>query len=343
MDIQVFSKEGVRIGVFTQDIVCEWGNNEAGGMEFTVSVIEEIERLGMPKFVEMIRYNNLVYVDFDDIVEDWVGIVINRKWGADGILKLELKSAEHLLSFEVNDKERDLKGTTGAAFQQIIATYNKLATIKIGIGEIYSAGKIKEDKLAVTDMLAESKRIAKNYKSRITITPVIENERLVLLGNWLLDKPVTTDFRLIEGHNFALPSGDVMSESTSKLFTHMIGIGGGATSESRPTLGLEDGAASNDYLHRADIKSYYQAKNKGQLTEYVADELKKSKESVVKLKLLVMNIENTWHYMKRGNIVKLESRTFGVQNGGIGLSVDATVLTMRFTEKSKYIDVVVKL
>jgi hypothetical protein len=341
--ILVYTKEGIKIGEFSQNMVCEWATNDTAGMEFELSVPAEIERLGTSKFIEMIGYDKLFFVDFENELEDWVGIVVGRKWGTDSILKLELKSAEYLLGFEVNDKEKVLKGTTGAAFQQILAMYNKLASIKIGLGDIYTGSKIKEDKLAVTDMLTEAKRIAKATKSKFTITPKVENNRLILQGNWFLDAPVTTDFRLIEGHNFLLPGGDILSESTSKLVTHVIGMGSGITSESRPSLTLEDTDASAQYLHRADIKSYYQAENKGQLTEYVQDELNNSKASVAKLKLLVLNVENAWQIMKRGNIVKLESYTFGVNNGGVGLSTQCVIKTMRYTKKSEYLEAVVEL
>ena len=44
-----------------------------------------------------------------------------------------------------------------------------------------------------------------------------------------------------------------------------------------------------------------------------------------------------------GNIVKLESYTFGVDNGGLGLSTQCVIKTMRYTKKSEYLEAVVEL
>lgn len=328
--VSIFSGDGSAVGDIGAAPNYEWILNAdpgAGRCEFTVSLKDE-------KCTEdYLRFGNYVLIR-DEYLPDWIGVIVERTWSADGIDILALQ-AEYILD-KRNTPNLKVEGSAGSIFTQILQfTNSQILNEKVIVPtDIYTGGTSREETLG-SSALTHIINIASRSGNDFNVYHFFDgNNSLRLAGNWYQQRGVEDQTYLREGYNIELTNG-ILSEDGREIVNWLEGRGDASTTGTRiSTLYYDADSISKNGLNQG-MTVFDGNRIAATLEDNTINKLKEKLNPTKTFDITVTNIDNIFERMDIGNIYNLKINSAGFDSDGrIGTQAQVRVYGMSYNSMS---------
>lgn len=323
--IRIFRRTGEELAEIIATAQYSWLLNEEGSCTFAlgISTIQENP--------EIIQYGNFVYIEHETLPV-WGGVIDTpRTWDQNGVT-ITAYTGEHLLTYRYRLNKQTVENTAGKIYQKIIKFANKTEDLHLYEGEIWSEGAAREETLGPGNYYDDVVNIAKKSGNDWMVLPVIENGKMHFLANWYKNLGEVTLLELAEGHNLELKS--IPLREQGEIINELTGLGEGVTFDIRPQFVATDDASHAQYGRRQGCIQYTEQELTGTLKDNTKNELAKIKNPRVTLHSSVLNVGDTFSWLKLGNKVKVILTSVGLQNNQLGYTGMMKIVGMTVSENS---------
>lgn len=338
--IQVYNRDGQKLGELYQDVNREWLLNDYGEAEFNISVVEEKTRLSTIDLRQLLEFGNLVYIP-NTLVGDWAGVITRRVWKK-GILQITCKSLEYIFSFGSVLNEQTYNANPGTIFTKLLQKLNSQTDYKINQGEVYTGGDINEEPFSPNSILSQIARMADDSNEEFGVSTSIEENKLLLYANWYKYRSIETDLHLIEGHNLSAPDGDLLNEDGSEITNVLVGYSDMANGEQISKKAIDDTSIAQ-YGERWGSYTFTNVKNSQTLLNKTKEMAKRTAKPFRGISGRVLNIGDLFPKIRLGNQATIDLYTAGFKESGlIGTTLTGRIIGARYIDKTDSFDIVLE-
>jgi hypothetical protein len=271
----VGDKNGTILDELEADILfANWRINKIGKCEFKIAAID-------PKAIESnLKYGNRIFIDFENGLPDWGGIIDPPRAWDDGMIKVAAYSGEYLFKDRTTDKGRYFTNqTVGAIYEALILDANDVAATGVTIGSVYSGGKSHSPDYHFKGLLDifQKSLVGRLSAFDFDMTPYLDAGKIKFLANLYEARGSTkTNIALIQGKNL----GKVKLKEQGTIINSQVAAGEGTGwGNERLTANAQDIVSIDEYGLREGAKIYGDVSIQATLDDHVDTSLAKSKDA----------------------------------------------------------------
>jgi len=310
----IYSRKGIPLADITAQFSRSWIINGVGMCKFDMAITD-------PKCREQyLQFGNLLHIQSDNVIP-WVGIIDTpRKWSP-GVVSVTAYTANKLLEWRRGDSITEVTSDPGGMFLELIRTSNRAGDTQFITGRVNRTGAHLTEKLDMSKLLTETKRIADFYGREYDITPNVAGDTLVLNANFYVKMGQYRDF-LLDNHNTEATDGmDILTEQGT-IINDLLGYGSGMTWESKGTINLNNALSDAKYGTRQAVKGFSDTES-GTIEEKTLNYLKSKMNPRKTLNLSVLNVNNAWKQIHLGDTFPVRLVSYGFKsNNTFGVEMD---------------------
>ncbi len=298
MKFSVFGVDGISRGDFTAIAAPGWAVGGSRAVNAGGSISVEI-----PDFVAeqpWMQLGNLVLTRPHPDLELWAGM-IDTPWTATLPVKVTFYNIEYLLKIRTPDNESLEKGSVDKIMRRMVELANAQQEIFLRIGTVGEIDKTaREETLKQVDLWGQFQALGQRTNTQFATRPVIENGRLMIYLDLASSPGEDTNYLLFDGEqgNMTITSAVVDGE----IYNRVIGVG----SQSTPTSRLQtspqlDASSIEKYRLRSAVTQFKDVTVLSTLEKNTKNFLGDSKQPYLKLTVEILNHENVFKLLRRGN------------------------------------------
>jgi hypothetical protein len=304
--IRVYNRLGIGLADLRVTVRRTWNINEEGDGEFDIVSLDANCR------ADYLRFGNWLLVENDGL-EPWVGMIDEPQDWKQRAVTVSAYTPERLLLCRNVPRQLKQSGKPGAIFAQVINLCNYAEPTIVQVGNIWTGGSdMPAESMSGRNMLEYVKDLAKHSDCEFDFTPVATKGRLAIYANWYKRVGVDSNWALEESFN--LGDGKNSMRLQGRAENELWGYGNGAGQASRPTAVVSDPDSIGLYGLRQGSRTYSEYADAGSVTRSLNGEINDAKEPHMDFKLYVLNENNTFNHVRKGNShpLRIWSLAFGV-------------------------------
>lgn len=322
----VCNRYGVKLAELDGDLSsASWVQNRIGKAVYSIS------KTSPKATVDNLRLFNRLYLEFDNGLPAWAGLIVpGRRWAARDI-RLTLKDGLFITSKRRTDASRSFESTpAGTIFQTLIEEANQVEDMGIEIGTIWTGGPARSPAPYHYTVLSKAiDRLIALTGCDLALVPYISSANLLrFTAHWYEergeDRPGVA---LIEDHNARV----LDFEEQGPVANSWAGIGAGATWSEKITATDQDSASRAQYGLLEDTVAYPSVSVQDTLDAHVAELLESTRQPWTRIKLEVLDqAPATFASYDVGDRVLVQLHSYGFSGSGFGYEGAVRVLGRDF-------------
>ncbi len=308
-----------------------WRLNNIGRVKLSMSYAD-------PKCTpDNLQYGNFVLVEFDNGLQDWIGVIDTPSKQTEDKVSITAYSAEQLLTHRVTDKYVEIiSGSSGGAFKILINRANARRPMGIDVGSIYYGGIGRKYKYSFNLLWKEIKKLSEEGGRDFDVTPLYSDGLLQLFANWydIKGKDKTQVVTFAEGENVESIQLDVQGKIANQIF--MIGTGQ-TWGDERLVSVASDATSQADYGYREYAEIQSSVEDSGTLLKNADQALLDKKDPVRRFKLTLKDSEpGEFGSYELGDRVRLHAF---LKNRLWSFDGTVRIIAMEYKDKSMRVEV----
>ncbi len=321
--ITVGNPKGYTIAELTPQIErVSWRVNKVGKATFSMAISDS-------KVTSTnLNYGNRVYIDFDNGLPAWGGIIdVPRTW-KNGLVICTAFSGMQLFKYRITGKTRIFDSfPAGVIYQSLVQEANDAEDMGIQIGSIWQGGGGKSQEYHYQNLLSifQEHLTRKVSTGDFDVVPTLESGRIIFTANFHDNQgKVNTNVVLAEGENLA----DIQLTEQGPIVNDWLMAGAGQDwSDDRLTAQEIDDTSRADRGLRQDSRVVNDITTQGDLDAHAANYLSESKDPYNIFRLEAKNVDPAgFGAYALGDTVSLVAPSYGF--GGTNTTV--RILTREF-------------
>lgn len=329
--VRIFRRDGTSIAEFKTRVERSWALGGEGRAQFTYASrkTDIVNR-------DVLQYGNWVLIENDQLPA-WVGVIDTPRTWTPRTVRVSIYSPEKVFEQRRGVLEVKKNGSAGALFRYLLSLVNGAETTIIKAGDIDETGIYREETINPTPLSRDLKRIQERSGEEYQWRPDTDAlGRLIIYADWQPRIGIDTEALLHEGKGGGNLEavGSLMVED-GDIYNNILGYGDGMTWATKTKFEAQDGNSVEEYGLRQTSKYFNGVSNTVTLKNNTEELLKTTKNPVIKFKLNVINVGDTFKYIQMGNTLNLQLQSMGFQNGGLGYEAVVRIVGMRYNPSSK--------
>ena len=301
--VRVFTRDGVPLAELDVNLQRTWLLSRYGEANFLIS----------PKDLKatepLLQFGNIVLAEHTTI-QPWVGVIDTPREWSDGLIKVNLHSAEYLLNYRITGMTEAYTDQYGSIFKSMINAGNSADDFNLlEVGDVYL------DSLSVTKLY----NYANVYESIIGLSDqsgyewgvepsIAATGKLILKARWAKRFGSNINFTLQDGWNIKLESS--MLQEQGMIYNMVNVYGKGDPFANKPVGTAIDYESIGKYGSRA-MAVYADANNVDQLNNIAAQTLAAFKAPRRTFAVSGIDVDGAFAQCRLGNILSLKYFSVG--------------------------------
>lgn len=270
----------------------------------------------------------------------WAGVIeTDQEWDYQGKCTYTAWSGESLLIGRTPTIGKMTASTPGALYEQLIALANENEDTLIRPGEIEKSGGSAEVTLDGTNLFEVILDLATRHDMEFSITPRLSNNNtLIFDANWQPRFGTLIPRLIREGYNAKKPSRPL--RVTRRVVNKLTAIGEGSTEETRPMVTVQDDNSIGLFGLMEGVEDFDGITDRNALRVAAMKRLRVLRYPKYTVGVSVLDVDDTFSYMKKGNSFVFESSSYGFQaSTGIGFTAKLRIMSMRYLERVNELEI----
>jgi len=250
--------------------------------------------------------SNRVWIEFDDGLPVWAGIIdLPRSW-ADGTISITAYTIEHLLQYRVSDRSSYFDNApVGAILVRMLQEMEARQTESVRIGDVWLGGMGHYPVYHYKSLWDIIRSIRKLESCDVVFQPQLESGRISWLAHlkerWGADRSASV--MLAEGYNIS----EISYEEQGPLYNYIVAAGAGTTwTNERIIIAAEDTESRQRYGLRERMDVYSDVSLAPTLEKHARNRLLQSAWPLRRFGLTVVDAEpGKFSAYDVGDIVRL--------------------------------------
>lgn len=337
--VSVYSKYGNYIGDLRVATVRSWTKPSTGVIGECSFDISRLDEHTAEKFL---GFGNFVLVR-DNQLPDWCGVIYTPQDWSHFSLTVTAYQLPKILEWRRTIVDQKITGKPGEIFREVLGITNawKYNEKPIVPGNIFLSNSIHEETMGDSAYKHIQQVAGRTAEEFDVLYRLDVNKRLTLVGEWYEAVGEVTSRWLREGYNLRL-EGNPLSV-TGSLNNDVMGLSDASTEATRLSFNAVDEMAIARYGLYQTTEVHSGVTQLSTLQGGVFNRLLGAFGEAA-LSLTALDVDDTFSFMRIGNVVNVDYNTVGFRGLGFGLDAEAEILGMEIDDlKPKELGLIVEV